>query len=102
MSKHLLIVEDDELVQSLLAAYMQNAGFKVSLAATGKEMLACIDSESIDLVLLDMILPNMTLKNGIQRAIRKSFISTLSLPKYILITTLKLKLWVISLAPFGN
>ena len=43
-SKHLLIVEDDELVQSLLAAYMQNEGFKVSLATTGKEMLACLDS----------------------------------------------------------
>ena len=58
MKKHLLIVEDDELVQSLLAAYMQNGGFKVSLAATGKEMLACIDSENIDLVLLDLGLPD--------------------------------------------
>ena len=58
MNKHLLIVEDDELVQSLLAAYMQNDGFKVSLASTGKEMLACIDSESIDLVLLDLGLPD--------------------------------------------
>ncbi|NQV83271.1 MAG: response regulator transcription factor [Rhodospirillales bacterium] len=58
MSNHLLIVEDDELVQSLLAAYMQNEGFKVSLATTGKEMLACIDSEAIDLVLLDLGLPD--------------------------------------------
>jgi len=58
MSNHLLIVEDDELVQSLLAAYMQNAGFNVSLAANGKEMLACIDSETIDLVLLDLGLPD--------------------------------------------
>lgn len=58
MTKHLLIVEDDELVQSLLAAYMQSEGFKDSLAATGKEMLACIDSESIDLILLDLGLPD--------------------------------------------
>lgn len=58
MKKHLLIVEDDELVQSLLAAYLQNEDFKVSLAATGKEMLACIDSEPIDLVLLDLGLPD--------------------------------------------
>lgn len=57
-NKHLLIVEDDELVQSLLAAYMQNEGFKVSIASTGKEMLACIDSETIDLVLLDLGLPD--------------------------------------------
>lgn len=58
MSKHLLIVEDDELVQSLLAAYLQNEGFKVSLAISGKEMLACIDSEPIDLILLDLGLPD--------------------------------------------
>jgi DNA-binding response OmpR family regulator len=58
MTKHLLIVEDDELVQSLLAAYMQNEGFKVSLATSGKEMLACIDSEAIDLMLLDLGLPD--------------------------------------------
>ena len=58
MDKHLLIVEDDELVQSLLAAYMRNEGFKISLAANGKEMLACIDSESIDLILLDLGLPD--------------------------------------------
>ena len=58
MKKHLLIVEDDELVQSLLAAYMQNEDFKISLAATGKEMLACIDSEPVDLVLLDLGLPD--------------------------------------------
>ena len=58
MSKHLLIVEDDELVQSLLAAFMQNEGFKVSLATTGKEMLAYLDSEPIDLILLDLGLPD--------------------------------------------
>ncbi|MAF94674.1 MAG: two-component system response regulator [Rhodospirillaceae bacterium] len=58
MDKHLLIVEDDELVQSLLAAYMQNESFKVSLAGNGKEMLACIDSEAIDLILLDLGLPD--------------------------------------------
>ncbi len=58
MTKHLLIVEDDELVQSLLAAYMQNEGFKISLATSGKEMLACIDSETIDLILLDLGLPD--------------------------------------------
>jgi len=54
----LLIVEDDELVQSLMAAYLRRDGFHVSLAATGREMLAAIDSEPIDLVLLDLTLPD--------------------------------------------
>lgn len=58
MSGHLLIVEDDELVQSLLAAYLKAEGFKVSYAGTGKEMLATLNSEKIDLILLDLGLPD--------------------------------------------
>lgn len=55
---HLLIVEDDELVQSLMGAYLRRDGFAITLAATGREMLASIDSERIDLVLLDLNLPD--------------------------------------------
>ena len=58
MKSHLLIVEDDEFVQQLLAAYLQNEGFKVSLAASGGEMLAILDKEPIHLVLLDLGLPD--------------------------------------------
>jgi DNA-binding response OmpR family regulator len=58
VNSHLLIVEDDEFVQQLLAAYLQNEGFKVSLAASGEEMLAILDKEPIHLVLLDLGLPD--------------------------------------------
>ncbi len=58
MAYHLLIVEDDELVQSLLAAYMKGEGYKVSYAGTGKEMLATLNAEKIDLILLDLGLPD--------------------------------------------
>ncbi|HEX9569340.1 MAG TPA: response regulator, partial [Rhodospirillales bacterium] len=58
MKKHLLIVEDDETVQRLLAAFLENEGFRVSLAASGKQMLACVDAEPVDLVLLDLGLPD--------------------------------------------
>ncbi|NQW00441.1 MAG: response regulator transcription factor [Rhodospirillales bacterium] len=58
MKQRLLIVEDDEMVQALLAAYLLREGFAISLATTGKEMLACVDSEKIDLILLDLGLPD--------------------------------------------
>lgn len=45
-------------MQQLLAAYLQNEGFKVSLAASGKEMLAILDTEPIQLILLDLGLPD--------------------------------------------
>ena len=58
MKHHLLIVEDDEFVQALLAAYLDKEGFKTSLAFTGKEMHAVLDKEAIDLILLDLTLPD--------------------------------------------
>lgn len=45
-------------MQQLLAAYLQNEGFKVSLAASGEEMLAILDTEPIQLILLDLGLPD--------------------------------------------
>ena len=48
MAYHLLIVGDDELVQSLLAAYMKRECYKVSYAGTGKEMLATLNAEKND------------------------------------------------------
>jgi len=58
VTSHLLIVEDDEFVQQLLAAYLQGEGFKVSLAGSGEEMHAILDLEPIHLVLLDLGLPD--------------------------------------------
>jgi len=58
MPNHLLIVEDDELVQALLGAYLKGEGYKISYAGTGKEMLAILSAEKIDMVLLDLGLPD--------------------------------------------
>ncbi len=58
MAKHLLIVEDDELVQQLMAAYLQSSGFRVSCVDNGVDMLNILSREKIDLVLLDLGLPD--------------------------------------------
>ena len=58
MNQHLLIVEDDDFVLALLGAYLQDDGFKVSLATSGREMLAILDREPIHLILLDLGLPD--------------------------------------------
>ncbi len=56
--QHILIVEDDEFVQELLAAYLRNEGFNVSSALNGQEMYAIFDHEPVHLVLLDLTLPD--------------------------------------------
>ena len=58
MRYHLLIVEDDEFVQTLLASHLENEGHKVSRALSGEEMFTILDRETIHLVLLDLGLPD--------------------------------------------
>ena len=58
MADHILIVEDEEFVLALMGAYLSEAGFKISLAANGRQMLALIDKEKVDLILLDLGLPD--------------------------------------------
>ncbi|MGZ3238538.1 MAG: response regulator [Burkholderiaceae bacterium] len=54
---HILIVDDDLDIRELLAEYLQKNGFKVSTAANGKQMRAALDESSVDLIVLDLMLP---------------------------------------------
>jgi len=58
MTQHILIVEDDEMIQSFLALHLKNEGFQVSLAGSGKEMSRVLGQASIDLIVLDLGLPD--------------------------------------------
>ena len=58
MAQHILIVEDDEMVQSFLAMHLKNDGFEVSSAGSGKEMSRALGQAEIDLIILDLGLPD--------------------------------------------
>jgi DNA-binding response OmpR family regulator len=59
MSKQrILIVEDEEFVQALLSAFLSKEGFITALATTGKQMFAILDKDPVDLILLDLSLPD--------------------------------------------
>jgi two-component system OmpR family response regulator len=55
----LLVVDDEPTVRELLCATLRFAGFAVSSAATGAEAVAAAMGEPPDLVLLDVMLPDM-------------------------------------------
>jgi two-component system OmpR family response regulator len=55
----LLVVDDEPNIRELLAASLRFVGFKVVSAATGAEALAAVAKESPDLVVLDVMLPDM-------------------------------------------
>lgn len=57
---HILIVEDEADIQQLVSYNLIKAGFHVSCADTGEEAIECLRNESIDCVLLDLMLPKMS------------------------------------------
>lgn len=63
ISAHILIVEDDELNCELLKRRLENDGHTISTVSTGTAALESIKSQKFDLVLLDIMLPDI---NGVK------------------------------------
>jgi len=59
MPKTLLIVDDEERLRALLRDYMEHEGFRVLLAADGREALRIARQEKPDLIILDLMMPEM-------------------------------------------
>ncbi|MFJ9779642.1 response regulator transcription factor [Amycolatopsis sp. NPDC101161] len=55
----LLVVDDEPTVRELLSAALRFAGFRVTSAATAREAVAAATEEPPDLVLLDVMLPDL-------------------------------------------
>jgi len=57
---HVLLVDDDAGIQDLLASLLGNEGYRVTAAGCGREGLEKLDTETPDIVLLDVQMPGMT------------------------------------------
>jgi two-component system, OmpR family, response regulator len=58
-SSTILLVDDEESVQKLLAYPLEREGFRVLHARDGEEALAQFAAEDVDLVVLDLMLPKL-------------------------------------------
>jgi len=69
--KKILIVDDEETILLVFKTHLNAAGYDVVTASSGKAGLAAMERESPDLVLLDVMMPEM---NGfaVCRAIREN------------------------------
>lgn len=56
---HILIVEDEREIAVAIEAYLLNQGYLVSIAANGVEALEVVSSQSIDLAIVDVMMPKM-------------------------------------------
>jgi len=58
-SATILLVDDEESVQKLLTYPLERDGYRVVQAHDGDEAIARFDTEEIDLVVLDVMLPKL-------------------------------------------
>jgi DNA-binding response OmpR family regulator len=57
---HLLVAEDDRDIADLIAHYLRKAGWDVHIASSGDAALAHARAQTVDLVILDVMLPGMS------------------------------------------
>ena len=56
-SSHILIVDDDRDIRTLLGDYLQKNGYRVTAVAEGKAMRRALEHSHFDLIVLDLMLP---------------------------------------------
>jgi len=61
--KQILLVDDEPAITQGIAYYLEREGFAVQTATTGNEALAKISRSSFDLIVLDLMLPDI---NGLE------------------------------------
>lgn len=59
MSKKILVVDDEERLRMLLQSYLRQEGFEVVTATNGREALFVARQEQPDLIILDLMMPEM-------------------------------------------
>ena len=55
----LLIVDDEELIRDLIKEYAEDEGYSCDLACDGSEALEKVEENKYDLIIMDVMMPNM-------------------------------------------
>ena len=69
---HILVVDDEEALRTVLGSELESSGYEVSTAADGDEAISVIQNKKFDLVLLDSKMPNVD-GFGVLKFIKKNF-----------------------------
>lgn len=63
----ILLVDDEKEIIKLMEIYFRNEGYRLLNASDGLEVLAILESERVDLIILDVMMPRM---DGIEACIK--------------------------------
>jgi PAS domain S-box-containing protein len=67
LGRRILVVEDEDAVRAVIAHTLERRRFEVTVAASGIEALQVVERESFDLVLTDLMMPEMSGRELIER-----------------------------------
>lgn len=59
MSKKILIIENEQLIAKAYGGYLTKLGYDVQMAFDGQAGLELVEKDHPDLILLDIVMPNM-------------------------------------------
>ncbi|MFN3477084.1 MAG: response regulator, partial [Candidatus Methylomirabilales bacterium] len=59
LKRHILIVDDEEDFGETLKRALVREGYRVGLARNGKEALKALEEERYDLIITDLVMPEM-------------------------------------------
>ena len=86
-NKKVMVVEDDITMREIVVAKLSSSGYKVVEADNGKKALEVWNTEKPDLILLDLMLPEMDGFHVLE-SIRKSTDPAMSQTKVIILSNL--------------
>jgi DNA-binding response OmpR family regulator len=59
MAKKILVIDDEERLRTMIKAYLTQEGFEVVTATDGQDGLYVLRDQKPDLIILDLMMPNM-------------------------------------------
>ena len=59
MQDHILLVEDDQSICEMVEKYLTKEGFSITTASDGEKAMMEFSQDTFDLILLDIMLPNL-------------------------------------------
>ena len=57
MKPQVLLVEDDELCQEIVAEFLADIDVDITLATNGMQAVSAVQKKHFDIVLMDMVMP---------------------------------------------
>ena len=59
MAERIVIVDDEKEIADVIELYLKNEGYEVFKFYNGKDTLACLEKQEVDLAILDVMLPDV-------------------------------------------